>query len=105
MKLFRTPGKEDLDSAAPHREGDEAQGVEAAQEPPVAGQRGTSSINRARSLQSRITNLMVIGLMSALGLGLLRWYYAHTFAMQSEARRAAQNATNQQAAGNMPLPP
>ncbi|HEY1889309.1 MAG TPA: type IV secretion system protein VirB10 [Steroidobacteraceae bacterium] len=46
-----------------------------------------------------------MGLMSALGLGLLGWYYAHTFAMQSQARRTAQNATNQQAAGNMPLPP
>ncbi|MGH7107499.1 MAG: type IV secretion system protein VirB10 [Acetobacteraceae bacterium] len=48
---------------------------------------------------------MAMGLMSVLGLGLLGWYYAHTFAMQSQARRSAQNASRQQAAGNMPLPP
>ncbi|MGH2871546.1 MAG: type IV secretion system protein VirB10 [Solirubrobacteraceae bacterium] len=75
-----------------------------AAEPSVAGERGISSINRARPLQSRVTNLLAMGLMSSLGLGLLGWYYAHTFAMQSQARRSAQNAANQQAAGNMPLP-
>ena len=46
-----------------------------------------------------------MGLMSALGLGFLGWYYAHTFAMQSEARRTAQKAATQQAGGNTPLPP
>lgn len=96
--------KEEADGA-PGREGTEAQGVGTASENPVAGERGISSINRARSLQSRITNLLAMGLMSALGLGALGWYYAHTFAMQSQARRSAQKASSQQAAGNMPLPP
>jgi type IV secretion system protein VirB10 len=97
------PGKAEAPGAAP--EGNEAQSPGIAPESPVAGERGISSINRARSLQSRVTNLMAMGLMSALGLGLLGWYYAHTFTMQSQARRGAQNASNQQAAGNMPLPP
>src|SRR6185437_13223602 len=104
MKLFGwSLGKEETDGPAPDRDGNQSVGT--AQESSVAGERGISSINRARSLQSRITNLMAMGLMSALGLGFLGWYYAHTFSMQSQARRTAQNATNQQAAGNMPLPP
>lgn len=104
MSLFRTPGNE-TNRPASGAAGNEPQSFDAAPESPVAGERGISSINRGRSLQSRITNLMAMGLMSALGLGLLGWYYAHTFSMQSQARRTAQNATNQQAAGNMPLPP
>lgn len=106
MRLFRTaPGREQGEGSPPSREGSEAQTPGTAAEGPVVGERGISSINRARSLQSRVTNLLAIGLMSALGLGLLGWYYAHTFAMQSQARRSAQKASNQQAAGNMPLPP
>jgi type IV secretion system protein VirB10 len=70
----------------------------------VAGERGTSSVNRARSLQSRITNLFAMGLMSALGLGLLGWYYAHTFSTQSQARQSAQAASRGKAQGEMPLP-
>ena len=99
------PGKEPVEGAAAAREGSGAQSPGTSPEGPVAGERGISSINRARSLQSRVTNLLAIGLMSALGLGLLGWYYAHTFAMQSQARRSAQKASSQQAAGNMPLPP
>ena len=106
MRLFGTnPRKGEADGPAPDRDGNDAQSVGTAQESPVAGERGISSINRARSLQSRVTNLLAMGLMSALGLGFLGWYSAHTFAMQSQARRTAQNASNQQAAGNMPLPP
>ncbi len=106
MSVFgRIPGKEEADGLAPDRGGNDGESIGAAPEGSVAGERGISSINRARSLQSRVTNLLAMGLMSALGLGLLGWYYAHTFAMQSQARRSAQNASNQQAAGNMPLPP
>lgn len=71
----------------------------------VVGERGIGSINRASSLQSRITNALAIGLMSVLGVGLLGWYYAHTFASQGHARRTAQSATRNQAQGDMPLPP
>jgi type IV secretion system protein VirB10 len=70
----------------------------------VAGERGISSINRARSLQSRITNLLAMGLMCALGVGLLGWYYAHTFAAQSRARQNAHTAARSKAQGDMPLP-
>jgi type IV secretion system protein VirB10 len=70
----------------------------------VAGERGVASVNAARSLQSRVSNVLAMGLMAALGLGLLGWYYAHTFARQGEVKRAAQTASRNQAAGEMPLP-
>jgi type IV secretion system protein VirB10 len=70
----------------------------------VTGERGIASVNAARSLQSRVSNLLAMGLMSTLGLGLLGWYYVHTFARQTEAKRAAQTASRNQAAGEMPLP-
>ncbi|HLJ21135.1 MAG TPA: type IV secretion system protein VirB10, partial [Stellaceae bacterium] len=68
------------------------------------GERGTSSVNAARSLQSRVSNLLAMGLMSTLGLGLLGWYYAHTWAHQTEVKKAAQAASRNQAAGEMALP-
>ena len=70
----------------------------------VAGERGIASVNQARSLQSRVSNILAIGLMSTLGLGLLGWYYIHTFAHRTEIKRAAQAASRSQAASEMPLP-
>ncbi|MFI5353640.1 MAG: TrbI/VirB10 family protein, partial [Candidatus Binatales bacterium] len=70
----------------------------------IVGERGIASVNQARSLQSRVSNILAIGLMSMLGLGLLAWYYVHTFAHQSQVKRAAQAASRSQAAGEMPLP-
>jgi len=70
----------------------------------VAGERSIASVNAARSLQSRVSNLLAMGLMSTLGVGLLGWYYVHTFTHQGEVKRAAQSASRNQAAGEMPLP-
>jgi type IV secretion system protein VirB10 len=70
----------------------------------VVGERSIASVNQARSLQSRVSNLLAMGLMSTLGVGLLGWYYVHTFAHQGEVKRAAQAASRNQAAGEMALP-
>jgi len=70
----------------------------------VVGERGIASVNQARSLQSRVSNLLAMGLMSTLGLGLLGWYYMHTFSHQTEVKRQAQAASRNQAAGEMALP-
>jgi type IV secretion system protein VirB10 len=58
-----------------------------------------------RSLQSRVTNVLAIGLMSALGVGLLGWYYAHTASRPSAAKHAAEAASQSKAEGDLPLPP
>ncbi len=77
------------------------------QPPPetVAGERGIGSINRVRSLQSRVSNLLAIGLMATLGIGLLGWYYVRTYSNHAQARENAQSASRGKARGEMPLPP
>jgi type IV secretion system protein VirB10 len=70
----------------------------------VAGERGIPSVNRARSLQSRMSSILAVGLMSALGLGLLTFYYANAITRQSRAQVSAQNASKSRAQGEMTLP-
>jgi type IV secretion system protein VirB10 len=108
MSLFRSrrpPSGTEPDRPAGNRSADELPGEAPEAASSVAGERAIASVNRARSLQSRITNLLAMGLMSALGVGLLGWYYAHTFASQSRARSRAQAASREQAQGDVPLPP
>lgn len=69
----------------------------------VAGERSIASVNAVRSLQSRVSNLLAMTLMSGLGLGLLGWYYVHTWAQQRQVKQTAQTASRNQAAGEMPL--
>jgi len=71
----------------------------------VAGERGISSVNRGRSLQARVSNVLAIGLMGVLGCGLLAWYYTRAFARQSQAQRGAQSLSLSKAQGEMSLPP
>jgi type IV secretion system protein VirB10 len=70
----------------------------------VRGERDETSVNRRSSMQSRISNLLAIGLMSILGLGMLTWYYAHAITRQSRARQSAQTLSTNRAQGEMPLP-
>jgi type IV secretion system protein VirB10 len=70
----------------------------------VQGERGSSALNKAPSVQSRMSNLLAIGLMSLLGLGLLTWYYANALTRQSQARQSAQAVSTKRAQGDMPLP-
>lgn len=70
----------------------------------VRGERAEASVNRRSSMQSRISNLLAIGLMSILGLGMLTWYYAHAMTRQSRARQSAQTLSTNRAQGEMALP-
>src|SRR5579862_8125854 len=72
---------------------------------PIAGDRGIPSVNRARSVQSRVSSVLALSLMSALGLGLLGWYYTRAFTRPREVQHAAQIATKNRAQGEMALPP
>ena len=65
---------------------------------------GKSALHRARSLQSRASHVLALSLMGALAVGLLGWYYFHTFAARGTAHRTAQSASRNQAAGDAPLP-
>jgi type IV secretion system protein VirB10 len=70
----------------------------------VVGERGAATFQATRSMQSRMSNVLAMGLLSSLAVGFLGWYYVHTFARQGEVKRAAQSASRNQAAAEMPLP-
>src|SRR5439155_14510847 len=71
---------------------------------PIAGDRGIPSINRARSIQTRVSSLAAITLMSVLGVGFLTWYYARAFTRPHQAQHAAELATKTRAQAEMALP-
>jgi type IV secretion system protein VirB10 len=86
--------------------GNQREGADATvDEHTIVGDRGVSSLSGNRSLQSRVTNVLAIGLMSALGVGLLGWYYAHTASRPSAAKHAAEAASQSKAEGDLPVPP
>lgn len=93
----QTPSALDSESEPRTREGDERCDR-------VVGDRGIVSVNRARSIQSRLTNILAMGLMAALGLGLLTWYYAQMASRHSRSQQTAQAASKAKAQGEMPLP-
>jgi type IV secretion system protein VirB10 len=70
----------------------------------VRGERGSATLAHAPSVQSRISNLLAIGLMSILGLGMLTWYYANTLTRQSHARESAKVSSKRAQSGDVPLP-
>jgi type IV secretion system protein VirB10 len=70
----------------------------------VAGERGTTLANAARSVQSRVSSVAAAALMITLGLSALSWYYAHALGRQTRVRQVAQSATGARAQGEMSLP-
>ena len=104
MKLF---GRDPTNEAAADRpeEGASTALSSGESEEPIAGDRGIPSINRTRSIQSRVSSVLAIALMSTLGLGLLTWYYAKTLTRPAHAQHAAQAAAKNRAQGEMALPP
>ena len=89
----------DLDSAG-HQPAEQTAGPEI-----IPGERGPACVHRARSLQSRVSNLLAAGLMTALGLGVLSWYYAHVFRDQRQVAVTARRAVQAKAGASAPLPP
>ena len=70
----------------------------------VAGERGLPAVRSAASLQSRLSNLLALGLMLAMGAIVLVGYYAHMAQRQSQSRQKAQTAAANRAQSEMPLP-
>lgn len=78
---------------------------QASQSDSVRGERNTLSVNGGRSLQSRVSGVLAAGLMIALGVGGLSWYYANALSRQNRAHQAAVSAATNSAQGEMALPP
>jgi type IV secretion system protein VirB10 len=70
----------------------------------VRGERNDTAVHRAPSVQSRVSSVLAIGLMSVLGLGMLTWYYAGAMSRQSRARQSAQTLATNRAQGETALP-
>jgi type IV secretion system protein VirB10 len=70
----------------------------------VVGERGATLVNRATSVQSRLSSVLALSLMSFLGIGSLTWYYANSMTRQSRERRSAQNESATHAQGDAVLP-
>jgi type IV secretion system protein VirB10 len=95
---------EPLQQSPASPEDDAGGSVEPTERAALESERGIASISRSRSLQARLSNLLAMGLMSTLGLGLLSWYYVQTYAHRSRVRETARNAVTARAQGEMPLP-
>jgi type IV secretion system protein VirB10 len=70
----------------------------------VRGERDGTTLRKPPSVQSRVSNVLAISLMSVLGLGMLTWYYANAITRQSRARQSVQAASARRAQGDTPLP-
>jgi type IV secretion system protein VirB10 len=71
----------------------------------VPGERGISSVNRAPSLQTRVSNVLAVGLIAVLAVTFLVWYYGHAVAGRANSKNAARSAPKNKAQGEMVLPP
>src|SRR5258708_15281455 len=71
----------------------------------VVADRGIASVNQRRSIQSRMSNVLAMGLIGTLGLGLLFWYYSQAWAHQKAGKEADRQAVRASAQGDLPLPP
>lgn len=71
----------------------------------VEGERDIPSVNRDRSLQSRVNNWMALGLMLLLGGGFLYFYFQSQFSKQQQAEDKVAQERATKSAGEMKLPP
>jgi len=70
----------------------------------VAGERSVASVDRIRSVQSRVSSTLALGMMLALGLGLLTWYYSGAINRNERAREHAEMMVKRRAEGDVLLP-
>jgi type IV secretion system protein VirB10 len=70
----------------------------------VAGERGETLANAARSVQARVTSAVATVVVIALAASALAFYYARTLTWRSHARELAQSAASARAQGEMSLP-
>lgn len=70
----------------------------------VDGERGTTLVRRGLSIHSRISSLLAVIFMCAMGAGALVWYYGHLASRQSGSRQTAQAAAAKRAQGDTVLP-
>jgi type IV secretion system protein VirB10 len=70
----------------------------------MAGERGLPAVHSAASLHSRLSNVLALGLMLAMGAIVLVGYYVHMAQRQTQLRQKAQTAAANRAQSEMTLP-
>jgi type IV secretion system protein VirB10 len=70
----------------------------------VRGERGLPSIGRTLSIQSRLTNVLAMALMLAMGIAFLAWYYMHMASRPARARQVTQAGLADKSRSEMTLP-
>ena len=71
----------------------------------VEGERAIPSVNRERSIQSRVSGGLALATMVLLGAGFLFWYYNTQYGKTRDAEEAARKAAAARAGGEMKVPP
>ncbi len=71
----------------------------------VAGERSSPAVAHALSFQTKLSNLVALGLMLVLAAGLLLWYYTHALGRPERLRPASQPGELGRAPSEMALPP
>jgi len=71
----------------------------------VDGERVIPSVNRERTIQSRVSGALALTLMVLLGAAFLFWYYNTQYARARQADEAARKAAAERAGGEMKVPP
>jgi type IV secretion system protein VirB10 len=77
----------------------------AEERPTIEGERAIPSVNRERSIQSRISGFLALAAIILLGAGFLFWYYNTQYAKTRQADEAARKAAAARAGGEMKVPP
>ena len=77
----------------------------AAESTTIQGERAIPSVNRERSVQSRISGSLALAAIILLGAGFLFWYYNTQYAKTQQAEEAARKAAAVRAGGEMKVPP
>jgi len=106
VSLFRSgptepqPSNQEGGSGEPPRE----EGAQPGSSAEVPGERGIPSVNRVRSVQSRVSTVLTLTLMIGLAGGLLIWYYSGAINRSARATQLAEAAAKRRAQGDTSLP-
>ena len=103
MRLFRRLTR----TTTGEPRGDDVQTAAAVDGEPdtIVGERTITSVNRAASLQTRLSNLLALALVSSLAVGFLGWYYTRILSARTQPEKTARAARESTAQGEMKLPP
>ncbi|MEJ8851869.1 type IV secretion system protein VirB10 [Variovorax rhizosphaerae] len=71
----------------------------------VQGERAIPSVNRERSIQSRVSGSLALGTFVLLGAGFMFWYYNTQYTKAHEVEESAKKAAAARAGGEMRVPP